>query len=216
MPEPSAWRNTSVRRATGTRPESMMSRSTCPGPTDGSWSTSPTRTSVGAGAHGGHEAARQLHVEHRGLVDDEEIGRQRIVVAAPKRPATAAPSPSLRGLPHSSRRCTVCALRPVASASRLAARPVGAASITRRLALLPGLHERAHHRRLAGAGTAGDDDDAGLAAAGDRAPLSVRQLLGADDRGRLVALGVDERRGCVAPARARRDAAAADRPRRPR
>ena len=37
-----ACRNTSVSRTTGTRPELMMSASTCPGPTDGNWSTSPT------------------------------------------------------------------------------------------------------------------------------------------------------------------------------
>src|SRR6266851_702840 len=37
-----AWRNISVKRTTGTAPEAMMSASTCPGPTEGSWSTSPT------------------------------------------------------------------------------------------------------------------------------------------------------------------------------
>ena len=41
-----AWRNTSVRRTTGTAPEAMMSASTCPGPTEGSWSTSPTISSA--------------------------------------------------------------------------------------------------------------------------------------------------------------------------
>jgi len=39
----SAEGHTSVSRQTGTLPESMMSRRTQPGPTDGSWSTSPTR-----------------------------------------------------------------------------------------------------------------------------------------------------------------------------
>ena len=43
---PAAWRNTSVRRTTGTAPEAMMSASTCPGPTEGSWSTSPTSSSA--------------------------------------------------------------------------------------------------------------------------------------------------------------------------
>src|SRR6266699_1768601 len=38
-----AWRNTSVRRTTGTAPLAIMSASTWPGPTEGSWSTSPTR-----------------------------------------------------------------------------------------------------------------------------------------------------------------------------
>ena len=37
-----ACRNTSVSRTTGTAPDAMMSASTWPGPTDGSWSMSPT------------------------------------------------------------------------------------------------------------------------------------------------------------------------------
>ena len=41
-----AWRNTSVNRTTGTAPEAMMSASTWPGPTEGSWSTSPTISSA--------------------------------------------------------------------------------------------------------------------------------------------------------------------------
>jgi hypothetical protein len=41
-----AWRNTSVKRTTGTRPLSIRSRKAFPGPTEGSWSTSPTRISA--------------------------------------------------------------------------------------------------------------------------------------------------------------------------
>src|SRR5437660_10320994 len=37
-----ACRNTSVRRTTGTAPDEMTSASTWPGPTEGSWSVSPT------------------------------------------------------------------------------------------------------------------------------------------------------------------------------
>src|SRR3979411_2292713 len=37
-----ACRNTSVKRTTGTAPDPMMSASTWPGPTEGSWSISPT------------------------------------------------------------------------------------------------------------------------------------------------------------------------------
>src|SRR5580704_14112180 len=37
-----ACRNTSVSRTTGTAPEAMMSARTCPGPTEGNWSMSPT------------------------------------------------------------------------------------------------------------------------------------------------------------------------------
>ena len=41
-----ACRNTSVSRTTGTAPEAMMSARTCPGPTEGSWSMSPTISSA--------------------------------------------------------------------------------------------------------------------------------------------------------------------------
>ncbi len=41
-----AWRNTSVSRITGTAPEPITSASTWPGPTLGSWSTSPTSSSA--------------------------------------------------------------------------------------------------------------------------------------------------------------------------
>ena len=41
-----ACRNTSVRRTTGTAPDAITSASTCPGPTEGSWSTSPTSSSA--------------------------------------------------------------------------------------------------------------------------------------------------------------------------
>ena len=43
---PAAWRNTSVNLTTGTKLQAMMSASTWPGPTDGSWSTSPTMSSA--------------------------------------------------------------------------------------------------------------------------------------------------------------------------
>src|SRR5436190_40169 len=41
-----ACRNTSVRRTTGTAPDEMTSASTWPGPTEGSWSMSPTTKSA--------------------------------------------------------------------------------------------------------------------------------------------------------------------------
>ena len=40
------WRKISVSSTTGTAPEAMMSASTLPGPTEGSWCTSPTSTTV--------------------------------------------------------------------------------------------------------------------------------------------------------------------------
>ena len=43
-----AWRNTSVSRTTGTAPDEITSARTWPGPTDGSWSMSPTISSAAA------------------------------------------------------------------------------------------------------------------------------------------------------------------------
>ena len=43
-----ACRKISVSRTTGTAPESMMSPRTFPGPTEGSWFTSPTRMQAAA------------------------------------------------------------------------------------------------------------------------------------------------------------------------
>ena len=55
---PAAWRNTSVNRTTGTAPEAMMSARTWPGPTEGSWSTSPTiRRAASSGREAGHGAS---------------------------------------------------------------------------------------------------------------------------------------------------------------
>ena len=141
MPEPSAWRKISVRRATGTRPESITSRSTWPGPTDGSWSTSPTSTSVAPGAHRRDQRARQLHVEHRRLVDDEQIAGERVVVAAP-RTATRA-RPSFCGCP------TRAGDAPSAPRGRSPREPLGGAARRRRRAAraarpAPSSHERAH------------------------------------------------------------------------
>ena len=68
--------------------------------------------------------------------------------------------PRLRRKPRSgsasSRRCSVRASRPVLSASRRAARPVGAASATRSPSLGDGRQDAAHQRGLAGARAAGD------------------------------------------------------------
>src|SRR3984957_7846106 len=64
-----ACRNTSVRRTTGTAPEPMMSASTCPGPTEGNWSISPT---INSAALSGVAFNSACIVDHRGLGDDEQ------------------------------------------------------------------------------------------------------------------------------------------------
>src|SRR5271168_4444657 len=77
-----ACRNTSVSRTTGTAPESMMSANTCPGPTEGSWSISPTISSAELSGVALHQSLHQHDVDHRGLVDDQQIAIEGIVGVA--------------------------------------------------------------------------------------------------------------------------------------
>src|ERR1700676_1158434 len=80
-----ACRNTSVRRTTGIAPDEMTSASTWPGPTEGSWSMSPTiKTVVG---YRPHERRHQEDIDHGGLVDNQEVTIERVVVAALEAPA---------------------------------------------------------------------------------------------------------------------------------
>src|SRR5271154_3412992 len=66
-----ACRNTSVSRTTGTTPEPMMSASTCPGPTDGNWSMSPTISSAawsGIGFKSADAIAMKLGIEKTAMI----------------------------------------------------------------------------------------------------------------------------------------------------
>ena len=97
----------------------MMSASTCPGPTEGSWSTSPTRIS----------AARR----GTALSSACSSGTSTIETSSTTSRSASSGCSSWRLKPPwagsaSSSRCRVLASRPVASLIRLAARPVGAAS----------------------------------------------------------------------------------------
>ena len=60
----------------------MMSARTWPGPTEGSWSTSPTRISAARVRHRLEQAVQERHVDHRDLVDDDELGLERVLLAA--------------------------------------------------------------------------------------------------------------------------------------
>src|SRR5215813_9608562 len=76
-----ACRNTSVRRTTGRAPDEMRSDMTCPGPTEGSWSMSPTTSKAGFIGHRFHERLHQHDIDHGSLVDNQQIAVQRVVVA---------------------------------------------------------------------------------------------------------------------------------------
>ena len=79
-----AWRNTSVNRTTGTAPEAMMSASTWPGPTEGSWSTSPTISSAASSGTAASSARISMTSNHRGLVDHQQAAVERVVRVAPE------------------------------------------------------------------------------------------------------------------------------------
>jgi len=114
-----AWRKTSVKRTTGMAPDAMTSANTCPGPTEGSWSTSPTSSSA---ARSG-KALSSARISGTSTMD---------VSSTTSRSQSRAFSSLRRKLPVlgsvSRRRWIVLASRPVLSDSRFAARPVGAQS----------------------------------------------------------------------------------------
>ena len=101
-----AWRNTSVNRTTGTAPEAMMSASTWPGPTEGSWSTSPTISNAAPSG----TAASSARISMTSTID---------VSSTTSRPHRNGLSASRRNPPvvgsTSSRRWIVFASNPVAS-----------------------------------------------------------------------------------------------------
>src|SRR6266700_2262053 len=114
-----AWRNTSVKRTTGSTPLAIMSASTWPGPTEGNWSTSPTTSR--AAVFG--TALSSACISSTSTMD---------VSSTMSRSQSRGFSPSRRNPPvlgsTSSSRWMVLASKPVASFMRLAARPVGAHS----------------------------------------------------------------------------------------
>ena len=58
-----------------------MSLSTLPGPTEGSWSMSPTITRVGGIGNGLQQSVHQGYVDHGGFVDYQSIHLETVVVA---------------------------------------------------------------------------------------------------------------------------------------
>ena len=72
---PAAWRKMWVSSVTGTAPASTSSANGLPAPTGASWSASPTSTTCVPRPDGAQERHEQLEVGHRGLVDDQHVGR---------------------------------------------------------------------------------------------------------------------------------------------
>src|SRR5580693_3969140 len=118
IPDCCACRKIFVSRTTGSDPAASRSRSTSPAPTDGSWSTSPTSSRCAPGA----TALTSLLARITSTIE---------VSSTTTRSASSGLSASKDGSPPGrscSSRWMVAASWPVSSASRLAARPVGAAS----------------------------------------------------------------------------------------
>src|SRR5271157_4545123 len=114
-----ACRNTSVRRTTGTTPEPMMSANTCPGPTEGSWSISPTISSAALSGVAFMSACINMTstMEASSITSrSQSTGLSALRLKPPPMGST------------SRSRWIVLASTPVASVMRLAARPVGAHS----------------------------------------------------------------------------------------
>src|SRR5437016_4842702 len=114
-----ACRNTSVRRTTGTAPDEMTSASTWPGPTEGSWSVSPTTKRAALSG----TAFTRACISMTSTMD--------VSSTTNRSQSSGLSSPRLKPPPFGSTsrsRWMVLASKPVASVMRLAARPVGAQS----------------------------------------------------------------------------------------
>ena len=116
-----AWRKISVRATVSIRPERIRSENTFPGPTEGSWSGSPTITS----RQSGFSAARRAAIRGRSTMLISST-----MTASASRGSfsffwkVSSPVSSRQTIPR--HRWMVWASRWHSSPSRLAARPVGA------------------------------------------------------------------------------------------
>ena len=117
----SAWRKTFSSLTTGIFLLRIISFNTEPGPTEGSWSTSPTK--IRRQPPGTAFSRWCIKV-----ISSMEASS---IIIASASSGSLSFLPKLKPLPsgwYSKRRCTVCAGCPLDSARRLAALPVGAAS----------------------------------------------------------------------------------------
>ena len=115
------WRNISVRRTVATTWLRMSAENTLPGPTDGSWSASPTIMSLASGGSARSSASiRQIStIEHSSSITASQSSLSLSSFVNTTRSLSSSNfAPSMR--------CTVAASRPVSSVIRFAARPVGA------------------------------------------------------------------------------------------
>ena len=79
-----AWRNTSVRRTTGTAPDAMMSAEHLPRPDRRQLIDIADEQQRRSLRQRPQHRLHQRHVDHRGLVDDEQIAVERLLLVAPE------------------------------------------------------------------------------------------------------------------------------------
>ena len=158
---PAAWRKMWVSRAVGTAPEATSSANGLPAPTGASWSASPTSTtcvSARPRAAASPAARGSPSRSRRRSADRTRAGPPRRG-SGPRRGSSRAPSAR-------SGRAT-----PLASLIRIAARPVGATSITRAPWPAATRGDRPDRRGLAGARAARDQRQPVRERVADAGPL---------------------------------------------
>ena len=156
---PSAWRYSVVSSVTGSTPESIRSPSTRPGPIEGSCAASPTNTRwvPSEQAEMSASASSTSSIDASSTTTMSSSSGHSSLRAKP--PSKVTPSADCRGCAPSSR-WIVDAGQSHSSSSRLAARPVGAASATRLAGVLGEGNQRRDGAALAGSRTAGQHADA--------------------------------------------------------
>ena len=92
-----AWRNTSVSRTTGTAAESITSASTCPGPDRWQLIDVAHQQQRGVRRHGAQQRGHQRHVDHRGLVDHDQVAVEGLALVAPEPPVASGSLPAADG-----------------------------------------------------------------------------------------------------------------------
>lgn len=119
--EVAAWRKISVSRTVGMRSETMMSASTAPGPTEGNWSTSPTRRTA---------ALSGMARSNCDIKATSTIETSSTMTTSARSGFVCVCTKPIEVRSNSNNRWMVLASRPVVSVRRFAARPVGAHSRT--------------------------------------------------------------------------------------
>src|ERR1035438_7929905 len=168
---PAACRNTSVKRTTGTSSHSIKSFRTLPGPTDGSWSTSPTRIREARLGTAFKDAVHHHYVDHRGFVHDYQVAIERVGLIAGELPRDWLHlQQAVDGFCLHTRRLRQTLRRSASGRTQQAFHALGPEN----------RQDRIHQGRLAHAGTTGNDHYPAGESRLEGAPLAGSQCLAHD------------------------------------